>query len=573
VIKVALAAALMFVAVMPGAAADAAPEKAKSETVYALLKNDGTYTGATVVNRFSAGGEITDYGVYTSIENLMGPQMPDVNGDVMTWPASVTGSGGFFYQGETDKALPIRIGITYYLNGILTAPEDIAGQTGQLRIAFDIDNMTTTGEIDPLSERELMTPFAVQVSLSLDTDMFTVTDIPENASSVTAGSSCTVSYTSFPLPDDDFSFTVFGQNMTLEPINIIALPKAPPGLDAYGSFVDVDGMRDGTDEMIDGTDDMRDGADTLQDALYDMKDAAKALLSALGKLESGAGDMAGGVALLRTNVHKLAVSADEFAAAMSDYAANFTAFDAGMAALEGGAADITATLQSLEAAAGQLDTGLAELGGGIDGVTLSNAQLAALADAVAATYPDADTAALAAGLATQQAVIDAMASSCGDLRTLSDGLSGGIGDLYAEFSVTFAGNVAALRASSGLLYDACLDLLSAAGEMKGGCASLAAATGDLKSGAEDIEDGFSAVAHKLPALLDGIDDMIEGVGELDDGLATLGDDGLVQMRDSFDGLEGYLQKLSDSAAAYSSFIDARNTDSTVQFVLKTQGIG
>ncbi len=576
VVKIALAAVLMAAAVVPGAAAgaNADSEKNKSETVYAVLANDGTYTGATVVNRFRVGGEITDYGAYTSIENLMGPQVPVVDGDAITWPASATAAGDFYYQGETDKALPIRIGITYYLNGALTAPEDIAGQTGALRIAFSIENMTASGEVDLLSERELMTPFAVQVSLALDTDMYTVTDVPENASSVTAGSSCTVSYTSFPLPGDEFSFTVFGQDIALEPINIIALPKAPPGLSAYGDFIDVDGMRDGTDEMIDGTDDMRDGAGTLRDALHDMKGAARALSSALGQLESGAGEWTDGASLLRTNARKLAASADEFTVAMGDYAASFAEFDTGMATLAAGVADMSETLQSLSAAAAQLDTGIAGLGSGLDGVVLSNTQLAAMADAAAGAYPDANTAALAAGLHEQQAVVDMLADSCGDLGTLAAGLGEGMGDLYAEFSTTFVGSVTQLRASSDMLYASCLALLSGAEELKDGCSALAAAVGELKSGSDDIEDGLSSVADRLPALSSGIDDMIDGVGEMDDGLATLSDDGLVEMRDTFDGLEGYLQKLSDSAAVYGSFMDVRNAaNSTVQFVLKTQGIG
>ena len=571
-----LAVILAAAAVIPGTAAGSGSgvDKTKSETVYAVLGYDGSYSGATVVNRFTSPGQIVDYGAYTSIENLMGPQTPTIEGDTITWPASVTETdGGFYYSGETDKALPIDIGITYYLNGVLTSPEDIAGKTGELEIAFDITNTTGTGEMDELADREILTPFAVQVSLALDDDQFAVTDVPKNASDVLAGSTRTVSYTSFPLPGDTFSFTVFGQDIALEPINIIALPKAPPGLDAYGDFVDTDGMRDGIDEMRDGTDEMADGTDTLLDGLYEMQDAADDLKSALAQIDSGAVSLADGADAVYRNARALAASASDFHAGMGAYAASFAAFDAGMETLYTNVQAMSATLQSLSASAAQLDAGVIGMGDGIDGIAASNADLAALAAAVAAAYPDPDTAALAAGLNLQQAVIDALSTSSADLALLSAGVSTGNADFYTAFSTTFQNSVLALRTGSAGLYASCLELLSAAEALSGGCSALSGAVGSIASGTGDLAAGISEIRTGLPAMTDGIDDMISGVSDLGDGLNELDDDGLSEMRDTLDGLDGYLATLADMAAAYGSFMDARNAAvSTVQFVMKTQQI-
>ena len=576
-ISAVLTVAVVASALIPGSVADAniEIEKLKSETVYAVLEDSGAYTGATVVNCFAQGGEIVDYGAYTSIENLMGAASAVVDGDTITWPASATATDGdFYYQGTTNKALPFNIGIRYYLNGHETTPDDIAGKTGELKIAFEIENVTGEGEVDELSGREIFTPFAVQVSLSMDSDMFTVTDMPKNATSVQAGSSLSVSYTSFPLPSDTFSFTLFGQDMTLEPINIIALPKAPPGLDAYGDFVDVEGMRDGIDEMEGGTDEMKDGTDTLLSALYGMKDAAGDLSSALEDIDSGAASLADGADTVHDNACALAASAGDFYAAMGTYAASFAAFDAGMDELHTAVLDMAATLQELSDAAALLDAGVIGVGDGARSIALSNADFTALAGSVAAAYPDADTAALAAGLNLQQAVIDALTVSCTDLEALSDGVRTGVGGFYTEFSTTFSDSVLTLRTSSSALYASCLDLLSAADALDSGCAGLSAAVGRLESGADGLGQGISDVLAAMPSLISGIDEMIGGVADLDAGLTTLGNDGLVPMRDTLDGLDGYLQILADRAAAYGSFMDVRNADiCTVQFVMKTQGIG
>ena len=65
--------------------------------------------------------------------------------------------------------------------------------------------------------------------------------------------------------------------------------------------------------------------------------------------------------------------------------------------------------------------------------------------------------------------------------------------------------------------------------------------------------------------------MIDGVEELQDGMTTLDEDGLQELKGTLEGLDGYLSALADRAQGYNSFMDARNIGS-VQFVLKTEGI-
>ena len=562
-------------AIQPGlsAYADIDAERTKSETVYALLENDGTYSGATVVNCFTQTGEIVDYGAYTSIENLMGPDSPVVEGDQITWPASATDqSESFYYQGETQKALPFDIRITYYLNGEEVALEDAAGKTGELKIEFEIENNTGTGEIDTMAHREIYTPFAVQVSLTLDNTAFSIRDMPENATSILTGSSYTVSYSSFPLPVDTFSFALFGEDIALEPISIIALPKAPPGLDSYGDFVDVDGLSEGTDEMIDGTDDMQQGTGELLDGLYAMRDAAKALETGFSDLDDGVSGVASGADEIYQNACTLETSAGDFYTAFSSYAASFSMFDEGMESLDVNVTDMSASLEELAGAAALLDSGVIGMGDGLEGISASNAQLKALADIVAATYPDANTAALAAGLEAQQEAIDALAAAGIDLETLSDSVNTGTQDFYAAFSGDFCTSVHQLRGSSAALYASCLELLEGAYNIHAACAGLSSALYDLSAGADSLSDGTDDAADALPALIDAIDDMIDGVKALNDGLQTLNDDGLYELKDSLDGLEGYLSALSEKADEYGSFMDTRNAEtSTVQFVLKTSG--
>ncbi len=576
-IAVILIVTLFAVAFLPAdnaVRADADKGKTKSETVYAILEDDGTYSGATVVNCFTAQGQITDYGDYNSVTNLMGAEKPTVKGEKIIWDVdAVYENKSFYYEGETDKPLPFDIKIEYYLNGKKTQPDDIAGKTGELKIAFMIVNKAETGQFNELVDKQIYTPFAMQVSAVFDSDIFTVIDIPKNASSMRMGSSYNLSYSSFPLPEDEFSFTLFGQGIKMDPINIIALPKAPPGLDSYDDFIDKDGLSEGTDEMIEGTDEMSQGTDELLDGLYEMKDAAKELQSGLEDLSGGADSLESGNDTLYSNARTLSSSAADFYAGMSAFSSSFAVFDQGMGALYTGVLEMSSTLSDLNDAASLLDGGVVSMKTGLDGVLVSNEQLKTLSDIVTAAHPDANTAALYNGLDAQQNAINALAAAGADLKTLSASVASGTNSFYTEFSTTFCDNVYALRTSSGTLYASCLELLSGADRLNGACSALKGAVKELSKGAQSLSGGAGEAANAMPEFINAIDDMIEGVTELNDGIQELSQQGLSEMKNSLDGLDGYLQALSDKADEYGSFMDERNAkNSTVQFVIKTGGI-
>ena len=567
-----LTAAAFFAAGFSGsAAAQANTEKPKSETIYAVLGNDGSYTGSTVVNRFFTDEQVVDYGTYSEVKNLTGPDAPTIDGDKITWPAGLGGKDGFYYQGETQQPLPLSFHIVYFLNGEITAPEDIAGRTGELKIDVTVTNNTGTGETDELTDREIMTPFAAQVSLSLDGSMYSVRDIPETASSVLAGSTYTVAYSAFPLPESSFSFTLFGTNMALEPISIIVLPKALPGLDTFGDVIDIDGLTEGADDLLAGADDMKSGADTLLSGLKEMKSAAKAMQSGLKDLASGAASVENGSDTLNTSAKKLKSAADDFYTGMSAYAASFAAFDTGMGTLQTSVADMTQKISGLKDLAAGVDGGIDGLGTNLGSLSTSNADLAGIVSALLAADPtNTDYSSLSAGLNGQQTLIDGLVNSASDLKSNSALLSAGMAQLYTGFSGDFSTSVNQLRGGSSSLYASCLQLLDGAYQLKSACTALSGGAAQLAGGTDDLSAGASEAFSKVPKLTSAIDALIDGMTRLSDGINEMDEDGLQPLKDNIDGLTGYLDKLSDMAGKYSSFMDQRN-DASVQFILKTQG--
>ena len=95
----------------------------KEEVVYANLSGSGEVTGVYVVNSF-AGGDITDYGTYTSIRNLTTTDEISTDGDEITFH---TDADKVYYQGDlASTEIPWDIEIHYYMDNTEYTPEEIA---------------------------------------------------------------------------------------------------------------------------------------------------------------------------------------------------------------------------------------------------------------------------------------------------------------------------------------------------------------------------------------------------------------------------------------------------------------
>lgn len=144
----------------------------KSETVYAKANADGTVTETTVeaVLKARDGATIPDVAALRDIINKEGDEEYTTGADnALTWQNS---GSAITYEGKSDAALPVTTRVTYYLNGVETAPDDLAGQSGRVRIRFDYTNHTReTVSVDG-QEYTVSVPFTAITAVILDGDKF-----------------------------------------------------------------------------------------------------------------------------------------------------------------------------------------------------------------------------------------------------------------------------------------------------------------------------------------------------------------------------------------------------------------
>lgn len=141
----------------------------KEETVYSKLNNSGTQY-ETIVNEHIKNDEllktIDDISSLLDIINVGGNETFEQEGNKIIWNAD---EKDIYYQGKTEKKLPIETSIKYELDGKEMSAEEIVGKKGKVKITItyknnEVHNVNINGTTE-----KMYTPFIVITGTTLDT--------------------------------------------------------------------------------------------------------------------------------------------------------------------------------------------------------------------------------------------------------------------------------------------------------------------------------------------------------------------------------------------------------------------
>ena len=156
-------------------------ESGKDETVYIVTDASGNPTNITVNDQLKnkdGAATLVDKTDLKDIVNVNGDGSYTENSDgTITWE---TESADVYYQGTTDKTLPVTVSLSYQLDGKDIRPEDLAGKSGHVKIRFDYKNTATMkekvgGKEEDVTgkEEDVTVPFAMISGAILPMDKFT----------------------------------------------------------------------------------------------------------------------------------------------------------------------------------------------------------------------------------------------------------------------------------------------------------------------------------------------------------------------------------------------------------------
>lgn len=141
----------------------------KEETVYSKLNSDGSVKSTIASEFLSANGTetISDVTNLKNILNINGEETFKVDGTNITWNNK---GNDIYYQGETDKELPVSLNITYELNGKSIALKDLLGKKGNVTIKMKYKN-NDAHTVNVNGKYETMyTPFIVTMGTIISND-------------------------------------------------------------------------------------------------------------------------------------------------------------------------------------------------------------------------------------------------------------------------------------------------------------------------------------------------------------------------------------------------------------------
>lgn len=112
----------------------------KTETVYATLNDDGSVSNAVVSSWLHDGNGIHNVQEQlnlTNVENIKTNDKIQKNGNTYTWNSD---GDDVYYQGDSTKALPVQVAITYYMDGQEYSAKEMKGKSGHMKINVHFTN-------------------------------------------------------------------------------------------------------------------------------------------------------------------------------------------------------------------------------------------------------------------------------------------------------------------------------------------------------------------------------------------------------------------------------------------------
>lgn len=312
----------------------------KNETVYVLANADGSVKKIIVsdwIKNNSGSTTITDKGSLSDVINVKGDETYTAGGDnVRVWNAE---GNDIYCRGDSDKELPVKLSVSYKLDGKPISAEELAGKSGRITIRFDYRNdLYETVEIDGKKEK-IYVPFAMMTGMLLDGDVFKNVEV-ENGKLVNDGDRTAVVGIAFPglgsnlgIDAEKYSIPdyveVTADATEFKMTNTVTVAVS----DLFGKLnTDALYSSEITDQITKLTDAMgqlTSGASQLYDGLGTLLEKSGELISGIDKLAAGAEQLKNGAASLEGGAGTLAAGAAELADGLGKLSDNSGALNDG----------------------------------------------------------------------------------------------------------------------------------------------------------------------------------------------------------------------------------------------------
>ena len=525
------------------------------------------------------------------------------------------------WQGTVDAETPVRMKITYTLDGKEITPEELAGKSGHVAIRFAYENTQyETVTIDEKQEK-IYVPFAVLTGTMLDSEKFSNVEV-KNGTVMSDGSHTVVAGLAFPGMQESLGM----DREKYEVPEYVEITADVEGFELETSlsiitnslFSDVDesslsddklsglpeklgGLVGSMDSLTEGTNELYEGLCTLLEKSGDLSDGMDQLTGGLNELVSHNDELNSGAkqvfdALLSTASQQLAASGFNVTLTVDNYSQQLDAILRQLGATYSIASSTAQSkvTETVNAQRGKIESAVTSGVRAQVEQKVTAAVRESLIDAQVKKYgassldqlPEQAQQAITAGV--DQAIssdpqVKAVIGQKSDEQMQSAAIQGTISQMTQQKvdelieeninsdSVKSQIDDAVALADSGI--DSILTLKQSLDSYKKFYDGLTSYT----AGVRTARNGAATIQENMPALLDGVTQLRDGSKELADGVSSFSEDGLRDLLDSFDGnldeLSDRIEALKDVSRRYVCFSNPDSKlDGSVKFIVRTAEI-
>lgn len=374
---------------------EALKKLSKNETVYVIADASGA-AKKIIVSDWLKGvdtkGNVKDVSNLKDVKNVKGDETYTVNEDnAYEWAAN---GDDIYYQGTGTTELPVKLKLSYKLNGKTVSADEIAGKSGKVTIRIDYENTQKEKVKINGKTKEVNVPFLMLSGMILDDDKFKNVEV-SNGKAINDGTRTIVAGFALPgmqdsldidkdemeIPDyveitadtTDFELSTTMTVAMNDIFNDVDFSKVDDKVDELKDSLDE--LEDAAEQLVDGSSQLYDGIGTLLDksgtlieGIDKLYDGAEQVNSGAKKLDSGAGDLSNGAKTLDDGAAKLKSGASKLDSGASQLDSGLATLAGGASQVDNGAASLSSYVATLAGGLGKLSSNSATLNGGAEQV-------------------------------------------------------------------------------------------------------------------------------------------------------------------------------------------------------------
>lgn len=268
----------------------------KNETVYVIADASGSKQNVIVSDELKntlGSKSITDSSNLADIKNVKGSETFTKNSDgTISWDAE---GNDIYYQGTSEKALPMQVAVSFTLDGSPVSPADIAGKSGKVCIRFDY-------KTDTVATGNTELPFLAVTALTLDNNNFKNVVVSSGKIIDDGNHSIVVGYAVPGLQD---GLGLGGDTLKIPDYVEVTADVTKFTLESTLTYASCDYAQDIDTSKIDSVGDLTGALNQVDSAVTQLTDGSSALYNGLDTLLEKSGEMSDGIGTLSSGAAQL----------------------------------------------------------------------------------------------------------------------------------------------------------------------------------------------------------------------------------------------------------------------------